>query len=999
MTNCDLEQLLLQELGYAKSPGFMRSMTWPNNRPIPGVDSAYSIHNIPIAYFSRLSDADPENLRQLHQRVWNQSKVPLLYVILPQEIHIYNGYAKPAEPSEELSGGNRLLKHLRQLADVETARQRIRLELVEYGYDRLHLDTGAFWATPDGRRIRRESRADQRLLRSMDQVRRHLLQKKLSTDLAYALLGRSILIRYLEDRELLTLEWIPRLTNGQVDSYRDALDDLDITYRLFEHLSQRFNGDLFPVDEEERQAVRQEHLNLLGGFLDGDDLDTGQQSFWPYDFRYIPIELISGIYDTFLNSDERRKAGTYYTPLPLVDFMLDETLPPEVVRPDMTILDPACGSGIFLVRTYQRLVAAWQRKHDEPPTTQQLSEILQHNIFGVDIDPSAIRISAFSLYLAMLDYLDSQAIQDKAFCFPSLRGTNLFVANFVTPEMKGKFASHEFDRVIGNPPWGKGTLTEQMIQWLKERGSAAGGKQIAQAFLVYAPEFCADHGEVALLAPAKSSVLVTSGPHETFRQQFFEQYDVRTVVNFSTLRYELFKDTKHPAVALFYRPAPPQHSQRIAYGVPKPSPLSQQLGAIVLDASEIKYLDREEVLTHPELWKVALWGTPRDAALIERLGSLPTLQKQAERLEWEISPGIEINGGDENRAPWLQGMPLLLTEQFRPYVLDMEICKPIQKVVFHRPRDPGIYRGPLALIRRSKCKAAFSADDIVYRDKVSGIVGHLGQEALLKWLVAYVNSPLAQYYHFLTSTSWAVERDTIIQKEYKRMPFLVPDEDDPRLKKVLYHFDQIVALLQQRDVLFSEKHKISIQQHEAAIAELVFDLYDLTPAEHQLIQDMIDYGIDFFYWAKDKRRKPGNTRAVQRPDTEMLKGYAETFVETVTALLRYQNQTLNAVVYQDGAPLSAVGFEIVSLADALEVQIHEDTGELPETLRRLDHLLLEQRTPALYMRRHVRVYDAPWLYLVRPSERRFWTRSQARADADGAVAEWLSHPTSVGVTH
>ncbi|GAF80409.1 unnamed protein product, partial [marine sediment metagenome] len=357
MTSHDLAQILLEELGYAESPTFKPFLDWPNRRPIPSVDSAYFVQNVPVVYFSRLSDADPEHLRQLHKSVWNQSKVPLLYVILPHEVHIYNGYAKPAAPTEELGHRDRLLKHLKQLTDVETARQAIRDQLV--WYDRLHLDTGAFWTTPDGQRIRRESRADQRLLCAVDQVRRHLLIGELSHDVAYDLLGRSILIRYLEDRKILTSEWMSHLTGGRADSYRDALYDLDTTYRLFERLTRRFNGDLFPVLDGERSAVRQGHLNLLQDFLGGKDLDTGQQSFWPYDFQYIPIEFISGIYDTFLNSSDRRETGTYYTPLSLVDFVLDQTLPLEDTHPDMTVLDPACGSGTFLVRAYQRLIAAW----------------------------------------------------------------------------------------------------------------------------------------------------------------------------------------------------------------------------------------------------------------------------------------------------------------------------------------------------------------------------------------------------------------------------------------------------------------------------------------------------------------------------------------------------------------------------------------------------------------------------------------------------------------
>lgn len=999
MVNVDLERALLQELGYANSPGFVLPVVGEGKRQIPNISGIYFVQNIPVAYFSRLSDADPQRLWDLYRQVWNQSKAPLLYVVMPQEIRVYNVYAEPVRTSAELDGEHRLLRHLERLETVESARQDIQYRLGDY--DRLHLDTGAFWTTRDGMYIQRSNRADQQLLRAMDQVRRHLTQEKpkISNELAYALLGRSIFIRYLEDRRILTSRVLLNLTDKRAKNYRDALNDLDTTYRLFDHLSKRFNGDLFPVSDVEKRDVQQAHLDLLHSFLDGTDLDSGQTSFWPFDFRYIPIELVSGIYDTFLKTDKRRSDGTYYTPLSLVDFMLDETLPPEQVRSDMKILDPACGSGIFLVRAYQKLVENWQQTHSRKITGTQLAKILKASIFGVDKQPEAVRVAAFSLYLAMLDLMPDEEIKKQNFRFPSLTDENLVSANFFSPEVQEKFSGVKFDRVIGNPPWGKGTLTSQDAHWLQSRNYTIGGKQIAQAFLMYAPEFVDAKGELALLAPAKSTILVTSGPHEEFRREFFERHNVRAAINFSALCYELFVDTIHPAVGIFYQPEIAQsRASRLVYGVPKPSPLSHQLGAIVLDATEIKYLDREDLFDNPALWKIALWGTPRDAALIERLMTLPTLEEQADKLGWIIAEGIQINGGDENPAPWLTKSPrellLVSTNVFRRYILDIESCEPITAKVFHRPRTPEIVKAPLALIHQSpiqkRCSAAFSSIDVAYDNKISGVAGQPGQEALLKWLVVYVNSPLAQYYHFLTSTSWAVERGTIIQKEYERMPFFIPDAKDSRFKKIIGYFDQIVRVLEKRDILLDSAREPTIRKLEAAISELVFDLYELSPSERQLVQDTIEYGIEFFYWSKLTRRKAGEVTPVRHPSSRMLREYAETFTETVTAMLRYQKKTLNAVIYQDGAPLSVIDFELADQTQAKEVQVIESSDKLRGVLRRLDRQLLEQHTPTLYMRRHVRIYEGPRMYLVRPSEQRFWTRSQALADADDAITEWLS---------
>ena len=1022
MTEYDLKGVLLHELDYAESPGLGTFSQRMSFRPISGIDNVYFIQDVPIVYFCQFNDVSSKDIWELYHHVWNQSKVPLLYVIMPEEIRIYNGYAEPPETPEELNTGNRLLQSLKRLVDIEIARREIHRRL--YGqYNRLYLETGAFWSTADGQSIKKESRADQRLLKSMDQVRIRLNQAGLSPHLTYALLGRSIFIRYLEDRGILTSDRLSQLTGEHVEDYRSSLNKWETAYKLFEGLSNRFHGDLFPIDDEEneREIVQQIHLNLIGNFLDGYNFDTNQRSFWPFDFKYVPIELISGIYDTFLyshvqvddkdkdNDDDddtgrkgRRKIlGAYYTPLSLVDFVIEETLPIETTRSNMKILDPACGSGVFLVRAYQRLVEAWKLEHNEPLTSQVLSDLLKQNIFGVDVELNAVRIAGFSLYLTMLDYLDNEKIIEESFSFPNLKHTNLIHADFFSKTVEILFLNKKFDRVIGNLPWGKGTLRGEVIQRIAENGYQVGGKQIVQVFLQYAPRFCAGNGELALIAPAKSTILVTSNTHETFRQMFFQEYHVRAVVNFSALVYELFPDSLSPVIALFYQSNSSSQQNKLVYGVPKPSALSQHLGAIILDSTEIKYLDREELLAYPVLWKVASWGTARDAVLIQRLKSLPTL-KMLEQTKYnlEIREGFII-GNRSNEAEWLYEKTLLDTKAFEPYIMKSKGVT--REKFFERPREPKIFTGPLALIHKSSCKASFVEKGFVaYRDKITGVIGQQGQENLLKWLVAYINSPLARYYHFLTSTSWAVERGTIIHDEYKDMPFLVPHEEDSRFKEVIMHIDQIIDLLKKRDKLFFANVDELIKDHEMSIANLIFNVYNLSEADRQLVKDLVNYEIEYFYWMKRKRRKINDSKAkaIRPPDATMLREYSETFVETTRTLLRYQNQTLNTEILRDGLPLSAVGFELVSSANVRDVQFVEDTPTLRSTLQHLDKLLLEQRASTLYMRRHVRIYDGSWLYFVRPSERRFWTRSQARADADSFILELLDNSRKVvGAPH
>jgi len=819
----------------------------------------------------------------------------------------------------------------------------------------------------------------------MRQMRKLLREKGLSNHLSYTLLGRSIFIRYLEDRGVLTADWIGKMTGGQAHSYSDALNSRNVTYQLFERLIARFNGDLFPLEDDESN-VEESHLELLLSFLERTNLETGQLSLWPFNFEYISIELISNIYDIFI--DNRRAAGAYYTPLLLADFILEETLGSDHIHSDITILDPACGSGIFLVGAYRRLVRCWQQIHGMPDP-EDLGRILQNHIFGVDKNAEAIRIAAFSLYLEVLNHLSNEQIRDNAFRFPSLRD-NLLVHDFFDDQVETHFAGHKFDRVLGNMPWGEGTLTKEGKAWLEENQYVVGGRQAAPAFMLRAPQFCKDQGEIALLAPAKSTILVTSNTHQTFRDHFFSAYNVRAVVNFSPLVYELFPKAISPAAAVFYDPTPPVSDSNLVYGVPKPSPISQRLKAIVLDTTEVKFLEREKLLAQPYLWKVGLWGTPRDAALIERLKSISTLREQADRLNWVIGEGIQVKGGDENYAPWLMGMNLVPTAKLRPYFIDMSVCELIEEEVFHRPRREELVRAPLVLIRQSQCYAAFSNEAVAYRHKISGIAGSWGEEWLLKWLVAYLNSPLAEYYHFLTSTSWGVERGTVIQKEYEEMPFLVPNQDDPRLEEILRHLGEIELLMDSEGPFFDLEHESTIQQHKEAIHELVFEIYDLHPTERQLVMDILEYGVEFFNWSKRKTRKPREAKPVKRPDIPMLKAYAQIFTRAASSLLQTAGQTLNATIFENGAPLTVLSFDLVSSDDVQEVRVVQQSDAMRTKLRELSDLALERKTPSMYTRRHVRIYDGRQVSLIRPSEQRFWTESQARVDADAFLAELFS---------
>ena len=269
------------------------------------------------------------------------------------------------------------------------------------------------------------------LLSNLRHIRSELDKAGLKDDdIAHDLLARIIFVQFLFDRKdsdgnaALTPAKLGRLHDEGIlkklhNDFASILADFDETYRLFDWLNERFNGDLFPGKGDtasarargwsaEKRIVARNHLAILADFIRGNvNLNTKQVSLWPeYAFDVIPLEFISSIYETFV-TERAAKEGIFYTPPHLVDFVLDRVLPWEGDAWDLKIFDPACGSGIFLVKAFQRLIYRWkQRNPGQQIRAQELRRLLERNVFGVDRDPHAVRVACFSLYLAMCDEID-----------------------------------------------------------------------------------------------------------------------------------------------------------------------------------------------------------------------------------------------------------------------------------------------------------------------------------------------------------------------------------------------------------------------------------------------------------------------------------------------------------------------------------------------------------------------------------------------------------------
>src|SRR5207248_997916 len=136
----------------------------------------------------------------------------------------------------------------------------------------------------------------------------------------------------------------------------------------------------------------------------------------------------------------------YYTPVSVVNFMLEELDDKRPLKEGMTCFDASCGSGAFLVQCYRRLIENRVREDGQTVRSpRELREILENSIFGVDRDPDACRVTELSLILTLLDYVkppDLLPVNKFKRVLPDLHNKNIFEADFFNTESRRARGEH-----------------------------------------------------------------------------------------------------------------------------------------------------------------------------------------------------------------------------------------------------------------------------------------------------------------------------------------------------------------------------------------------------------------------------------------------------------------------------------------------------------------------------------------------------------------------------
>lgn len=929
---------------------------------------------IPLIYFSAMDTYDSKKIAELHRLAWNSGEAPLLFIVLPDQLLIYNNYEPPVLRAEDGSYDNTagLFEKILLVSELETQRKQL------HQFHRTEIETGRFWEA-NRKRFNINTRVDITLMDNLKAIRKTLLNNikkrplcgglsdQQRCEIVHSLLGRSILLKYLEERtdsnnkSVFPTDFFEQFLLG-AQSYTDVLKSQDATYRLFSELESKFNGDIFPVSDSEKATIAQEDLSELQQFLLGtSDLATQQTVLWPlYSFNAIPIQLISSIYELFFHlaeTDTDKDKGTYYTPYHLVEMLMDEVLPWEGNYSEQKILDPSCGSGIFLVEAYRRLVGRWIFTN-KPDNIQpnNLIKILQSCIYGVDCNKEAIRIASFSLSLAMCDFLEPRTIWNDM-QFPRLLHYNLFHNDFF--DCNSDFEKNDYSIVIGNPPW-ESKLSPAAQDYLKSNGLIVSDKQIAQAFTWRAGDIC-PNGTICLLLPSKSFLFNRSDTAHKFRHAFFEHFNVSVIINYSAFRWVLFEHAVSPAVGVIYKTGSADCNDPVFYCTPKPLYTIEDKRSFLIEPNNICRIPRS-LIGDDLIWKIAMWGGPRDMDLIHTMQATgTTFRKLFDANGMIYAEGYKLGNRKKTCTDFL-GMPALNARTFVPRTSNPEHMPKMQHSQMECTVETkrSIFKAPHLIIKQSHKGSRFFADvlqfDAVFNHSFLGVHGN---DRILKYCCLIICSKVFSYYQMMTNRRWLVERDEVEAGDILDTPIPNPSNE---------------SLLEAERLFDAFSHPDNLDQ----IDSFVYREYHLQPYEVALVDDAIDYVYDF-YCKKEK------SSALSQPSDDMLSAYFKTLQDVLKNSLG-NNLLSSCKIYRSAAPLVVCELDF-SLASNAGFCISNNLEEMDALLSTLDAQLLEERSGSVFVKRNVRIYGKNSICIVKPNQARYWNYSSACRDADDIYAD------------
>jgi hypothetical protein len=963
----------------------------------------------PAVHVAEANNAD--EAREIHRQLWNQGTTPFLLVALPGQVRIYTGFAYDGRDEK--------------VGQVEKPIFTANLSLQEIaGHLRFlnadSIDSGAIWRIK-GEHLRKDRRVDHSLLRTLRSLSRKLVRgHRLDRSVAHALIGRFVYLHYLRERGILSDEWLAEAGISPPTVFTENAR-LNAFRRLTDKVDERFNGRIFPINWSSSSAPDAEAIKAVARAFAGEEPGSSQMAlFRTFDFSFIPIELLSAIYEQFLHDEGKgAEEGAFYTPEPVADYLIAEVESVKQLRQDMKVLDPCCGSGIFLVLSYRRLIEQELRKQKcSTLAPAELSRILTSSIFGIERNSEACLVTEFSLILTLLDYVEPPELhQHKNFKFPELHNRQIFECDVFENDCPFETATKRFDWIVGNPPWleldSEDENEQPAIRWIKKTQQSAltpiARYRTSEAFTWRTREWLAHNGVVGLITQATS---LTNDQSADYRKAFFSRNNVHRITNFSNLAYVLFESAEEPAASIVYSQAQNEtlSGEIIHFGplvanqsatAPGTNRRHRVPWVLTICESEIQTVSAAEAAQgDARTWKRALWGNTRDRRAFEQIRKvLPTtLGNLATARGWHLNLGLQLRkdrGTESERNQSLveikkaQGTSESEAKEFAKWFDSLKVIEPKQPrksktrltvqgdwlvrnqwgTFLREGRDAGLHIVHAPHVFLWNEFAAFSDQHFIFRHPKLGLSGPSIDNDFLRAVSIIWTSSFTPYCLFLNlSAGWGISRSTIDLGDARQMP--MPNLTNDMVAK-LANLHRLFAA-EETDIGDRHDWQRRLDQEVASILKM--------PSQVMLLaREFREFRLPLV-----KGKAPRGI--MKAPDERQLESYARQLTTELDGFLERKNRRHRIDVLS--APTGIIAtIELTNgdqpISPTVKVAGLNDQKEVHNIL----HAAEQKYGQWSYVRRSVRVFADDKVHLCKPARRLEWTRSQALLDAADIIAE------------
>lgn len=587
---------LCERLGYTASSTFLTSADPQDGRPLPhairealrtiGISGVFAMEDgsatgrlKAVVYVATAIGED--DVSRLRKEVWTQGIVPFLVIVMTDKILVCSGFEPPSRSPhivhDELLRDERL---------AQLSAERLRSSITWQEFD-----------------ITASSMVDNELLAAIQELSKQVRQDnaalKERPDLVSALIGRFLYLYVLIDRGIVSQPWLDEVAAGSCGAryfISDALSTArpgdaslwgrDDAFVVFDALDAAINGSVFPIVEADRTLLDDGSCRLIHCVLRaGEKLKSGgrQLSFFDVSYRVIRTETISALYERFValkGLQPRKDEGVFYTPPCLADHLLDRIEETAPLDRNSRLLDPAAGSGIFLVGAFRRImerhapVGGWRLAN-----LHEARVLLTDCIYGIEKLPEAANVCRFSLYLTLLDYVGQVPIEALREAFgeekflPSLSDNIHARDAFSFP-----FGGRRFTHVVGNPPWSQeggqkdrtnrarvekapSAALEEFKKRLDGKAEPVGQSRLADHFFWLGTRLAEKGATLGFVMPARSLI----GKHSNgFAKAVAARTTPTFIGNLAHLRRKLFPGSEAPACLVVARNRAPDRDDKVS---------------------------------------------------------------------------------------------------------------------------------------------------------------------------------------------------------------------------------------------------------------------------------------------------------------------------------------------------------------------------------------------------------------------------------------------------